>query len=251
MAVVDTDITFICSATMPDDDVTTQIGGAQVATCRISLDDIDPDGTVRMVSTSGADTQNATIHYIKDDGSVTSETLALTGTTPVVFTDTMKTILKVLLASAGAGVITVEEVVSGDTILTLAIGETEIRRVFYNAIAESSSGSTRKYYDKFFIKNTNGTDNLTAAQVILAADPESVIAFALEATLDGITDNGVGNNRQVAPTGFVFDATTKNVANSQVLTAGSAQGIWVELTLTPGKTPTESTFTVRLSGIAV
>lgn len=250
MAVVDGDIKLFCSTTMPDSDSPTQIGGAIDTTCRVSLDDIAPDGTVRAKSDNGADTMNMTIDYIKDDGTVTFETKALTGTTPIVFADTMKTILKVTIASAAAGIVTVEEVTSSDTILTLLAGETEIRRVFYNAVAEASGGSERKYYDKFFIKNTNGASNLTSAQVIEQADPLGVIAFALEATLDGTTDNGVGNNRRVAPSGFTFDSVTKNVANSQVLTFGTAQGIWVELTLAAGLASAESTVTIRLSGVA-
>lgn len=251
MAVVDSDIIIYGAASMPDDDVATQIGGAIDVTIRVVFVDVDPDGRIEMVSDNAGDTMNVTAHYIKDDGTITSETVALNGTSVATFADTMKTILKIIIASAAAGTVTIQELSAGDPIFDFNPGELEMRRVFYNALAEESGGTVKTYYDKVFIKNTNVTaDVLTSAQVLLQADPSGVMAFALETVLDGTTDNGGGNNRQVAPTAFTFDTTTKNVANSANLTDGAAQGVWLQMTLAAGTPAAESTFTLRLAGVA-
>jgi len=250
MAVVDADIIIFGASVMPDDDVATQIGGAIDLTRRVVFVDVDPDGRIEMLSSNAGDTMNVTVHYIKSDGTVTSETAALNGTSVVTFADTIKTILKIIVASAAVGTVTIQELGAGDKIFDFTPGELEMRRVFYNALAEESGGAIKTYYDKVFIRNTNATDVLTSAQVILLDDPIGVISFALETTLNGVTDNGVGNNRQVAPAAFTFDQTTKNVANSGNLSAVSAQGMWVRLTLGAGTPATESTFTMRLAGVA-
>ena len=250
MAVVDADIIIYGAAVMPDDDVATQIGGAIDLTRRVVFVDVDPDGRIEMVSDNAGDTMNVTATYIKDDGTVTSETVALTGVVVATFADTIKTILKIVIASAATGSVTIQEFGAGDPIFIFNPGELEMRRVFYNALAEESGGAIKTYYDKFFIKNTNAADVLTSAQVVMLLDPIGVMSFALETVLEGTTDNGVGNNRQVAPSAFTFDSTTKNVANSGNLSSLGSQGVWVRLTLGAGTPATESSFTLRLAGVA-
>ena len=78
------------------------------------------------------------------------------------------------------------------------------------------------------------------------ADPLDKITFMLPATLDDTGDNGA-NNRLVAPAG-TFDSAAKNVANAQTHSPGTAQGVWVALTLTNGDVAAKSSFTLRESG---
>jgi hypothetical protein len=128
----------------------------------------------------------------------------------------------------------------------------QIRRPFYNAAADAAGGSTRKYYEKLFWENTNGQGlDLSSAQVIEAGDPNADIAFALESVFNGNGTNGVGNNRQVAPSVNVttFDSLTKNLpGGSQDLHAGSQIGMWLELTLLAAAAAQNSTYTPRLQG---
>jgi hypothetical protein len=133
---------------------------------------------------------------------------------------------------------------AGDLVI-LEPGITEVRRPFYNAAAPETG--TRRYYEKIFAKNTHGTLTLTSAKVIEQADPTAKVAFGLATAKDDTGGNGAGNNRQVAPSGLTFDSTDKNVPGNQ-LEAGSAIGIWLELTLNAGDPPQDSTYTVRLSG---
>lgn len=251
MPVVAADIVAYGSAVMPDDDTVTQIGGAISTAKRVVFTDIDPAGLVEMLSSNAGDTtQTVTIHYLDETGTLLTEAKTLNGTTPVDFVDSMAAILKIVISAAHTGTVTIRKDGAGSTIVAIESGVLEIRRPFFNALANASGGATKTYYEKIFLKNNHATLALTSAQVILQADPEAVITFALETVLGGTTDNGVGNNRQVAPGGFTFDATTKNVANGQSHTALAAQGVWLKLTLTGGKTPADSSFTLRETGIS-
>lgn len=236
---------------MPDDDVPTQIGGAISTSKRVVFTDIDPAGLVEMLSSDAGDTtQTVTITYLDETGAFLTEVKTLNGTIVVDFVDSMAAILKIVVSAAHAGTITIRKDAAGSTIVAIESGVLEIRRPFFNALANATGGATKTYYEKVFLKNNHATLALTSAQVILQADPQAVITFALESVLNGTTDNGAGNNRQVAPAGFTFDATTKNVANGQSHTALAAQGVWLKMTLTGGKTPADSTSTLRETGIS-
>lgn len=124
----------------------------------------------------------------------------------------------------------------------------EVRRPFYNAGANPGGGATKKYYEKAFFKNTHATLALTSAIVKEQSDPGADIAFGLASTLDDTAGNGGGNNRQVAPSGITFNSADKNVANGQSLTAGSAQGMWLELTLVGGAAAQNTSYQPRLDG---
>jgi hypothetical protein len=120
---------------------------------------------------------------------------------------------------------------------------TEVRVPFYDAAAPASG--TTDYYEKIFCKNTNGTTSLTSAVIKEASDPSGKIGFGLAATLD---DTASVANRLTAPGGISFDSADKNVANSQNLTPGSAQGIWLKLSLASTDVATKTTYTPRVQG---
>lgn len=121
-----------------------------------------------------------------------------------------------------------------------------IHRWFLGAAADAPDGSTRKFYDKAFFWNDNGSSDFLTAQIVEAADPSGLLAFALEASLDGTTNNGA--TRQTAPAGLTFDSATKNAANSGTLTHGTGQAVWGELTVAPGPTSLKSTYSLKLVG---
>ena len=124
---------------------------------------------------------------------------------------------------------------------------TQVRRIFYNAQANASGGATKTYYEKIFVKNTNGSANLTSGQIALT-DAVGVITFGLPTTLDDTGSNGAGN-RQSAPAGITFDAATKTMANSGTLTNGTAQGLWAKLTLPGGQSTLDTTFLLTAQGV--
>jgi hypothetical protein len=193
-------------------------------------------------------TMNITVTGRNAAGAIVAETKALTGTTPTAGTTaTFERILKVVLASTAAGTVTVRRATGDTTIATMEAGITSIRRLFYDSAADASGGSSRAFYEKVFVKNTNGSLTLTNAQIAEQADPTGNITFDLE---DAVNDNNsVANRLDTAPTGMLgsFDNTTKSVPGN-ALASGSAIGVWLKLTLAAGAAATKSTYTIRATG---
>lgn len=128
-----------------------------------------------------------------------------------------------------------------------------VRRPFYNAAADVASGSARTYYEKMFVKNNHATLALTTAVIKEYSDPTANITFALEQSLDGAGYNGSNYTRQQAPAAGVtaFDSTDKNVYNSQNHSAGSAQGVWLKLSLAAGASANNSYYILRETGQSI
>lgn len=124
-------------------------------------------------------------------------------------------------------------------------------RLCMSADADEPGGSARAFYDKFFFWNNNGTIDLIFAYVAEVTDSLGIFDFALETALDGSTTNGGGNNRLVAPAGLTFNSSQKNVANSQSLTHGKGQAVWVKLSLAAGAAAGKATWSVELFGKTV
>lgn len=249
MPIVAADIIAYGSASMPDDDVATGIGGAEDQTKRIVFTDITANDVVEILSDNGGDTtQDVEIFGRNTAGEIVSEIESLDGTNVQTTTQSFERILKIVMDGSAAGNVTIRKASDDSEIAVLAPGELEIRRPFYNAAAEAPGGAERNYYDKIFMANTHGTLTLTLATIEEQADPSGNIAFDLESSLDGSDDNGGGNNRQIAPGGYTFDSNEKNVENSQNLTAGASQGVWLELKLPAGEASDNTTFTLRVNG---
>jgi hypothetical protein len=130
-------------------------------------------------------------------------------------------------------------------------GITECRRVHYDASANPSGGADKFYYEKIFIRNKNATDALTNALLKeIAGGLASIMEFDLESTLGGSDDNGVGNNRQVAPGGYTFDSADKDIgdAGDGNFDAASSQGVWLKLTLANGASANNDEYTLETEG---
>jgi len=252
MPIIATDIVAYGSASMPDDDAPTGIGGAISLVKRVVFTDIVATDEIEILSDdSGDTTQTITVFGRNAAGELVSDVATLNGVSVVLITGTaFERVLKIIKSASTTGTVTVRDQDTDTTIATLEPAVTEIRRPFYDAAADASGGSTREYYDKIFFKNNHGTLTLTSAQILEQADPQTVVAFALEASLDGTDTNGAGN-RQTHTGGYTFNSTAKNVANGQNLTAGAAQGCWLQLTLTAGLGAQNTTVTMRVSGNTV
>lgn len=135
---------------------------------------------------------------------------------------------------------------------------TQVRRVFYNAASDVVGGSTRNYYEKFFLANINTATALTLASVLKQTDPSAgTINFALT---NALNDTGTVATRQTAPvsgiTAFSSGAAPQTIAipapqnlpSGAAPNAAGAQGIWGNLVLTAGLAPTKTSFTMRGTG---
>lgn len=250
MSVVPSDLRDFGSAHMQEDDISSPQGGAIDLTTKIDFTDITATDSINAVSSNSGDAMNLTIVSRDSTGIIQTEVKALNGLTPVNFTQQCERVLKATLASVSAGTVTLTKNTGGATILTFEPGITTVRRPFYNAAAPSVGSKT--YYEKFFIKNTNGTLALTLATVAqltnrIGVDAGGHIAFGLEGSLNG--SDSVAN-RLTAPAESI-DVSNKNVANSQNLSPGSAQGIWMSLALSSADIATKTTVTFEMAGQSI
>lgn len=248
MSITSSELKFYGSANMPEDDVSTS-GGAIDTTVSVIFTDIAATDNVTVISDDVGDTMNITVTGRLATGVIDDDIIALNGTTRVSGVKNFERILKIVLASTATGTITVtrDNSPTYTSIATLDPGVLEARRLFYDSAAEASGGSSRDYYEKFFIKNTNSTLSLTNAVISEYADPGANIIFDLE---DAVNDtNSVSDRLDVAPSGMLgtFTSADKTVPGT-ALAAGSSIGVWLKLTLAAGTAAAKNTYTVRITG---
>lgn len=249
MPVAASDLILYAAANMPTDNASTA-GGAIDTSTKVTFSDLSANDTIDVVSDDAGDTsQSVTVTGRKADGAIDTDTISLNGTTTATGAVTFERILKVTKSASTAGVITVSDTSASNTLVTMEKTPSEIMTVvrpLYDAAADASGGSTQTFYVKAFYKNTNGSTALTNAVVKENADPSGNVSFALANTLD---DSETTSNRKTAPGSVTaFDDSDKNVANSQNLSAGSAQGVWFEVTLAAGEAAANTSYTVRMEG---
>ena len=123
----------------------------------------------------------------------------------------------------------------------------QTRRPFFNAAADPSVQKT--YYEKVFLANMNQVTTLSSSFVSLFANPSGDVSFALSTAVNDSFGNGAGNNRQVAPSGLFFSASsTVAVPGGGNLASNQAIGCWLLLTLPGGAAAQNTTVTPQLQG---
>lgn len=247
MPIVAADLKAFGSVNHAEDDTATQ-GGAISIVKRVEFTPLAANDDLEVLSDNAADTMNMTLTGRNAAGAIVSETKALTGTTAAIFSTLgiVERFLKGVLASAAAGIITVRRSVAGATVATLEVGETEVRRLFYDSASESSL-TTR--HEKFFMKNDHATLTLTNAEIELTADPAATIRIGGAPSVD---DTATVANRKAAPASvtFVDDSVSQAVPGGDIA-AASAIGIWAEMIRAADAPAIKDTFTVQLSGTTV
>ncbi len=242
MSIVASDLVAYAAANMPNDDSSTSGGGIDTLR-RIDFTQIAATDKIEVVSSASGDTtQTCTLTGRKADGSIVSETLSLNGTTAVATTNNYERLLKAELSATCTGTVTVRRQTGPSTLRLIPAGERGFMAIFRQLASDPSV--QKDFYCKFFWKNTHGSLALTSAVVKQNADPSSVITHALAASLD---DSGSVSNRVTSP-GLTFNDSDKNVPNSQNLSAGSAIGVWLNLTLAAGNAALRTTYTSELDG---
>lgn len=242
MSITSAELIAYCSASRPTDDVSTT-GGAIDALRRPVFTQFSSSAKLSLTS-SASDTRNVTVTGRLAAGDYISETVALNGTTEVLSTNTYERILIVDAASTNSNTVTLKQGSGGSTIGTIPANERGVTAMFINSASSSSGSSTR--YEKFFWKNTDGSLTLTSATITLTADPSSKITISLAGSLN---DSATVANRTTSPGGsFSGVGVALNVANSQNLSSGAGQGVWVLQTLAQNDAALKSTFTTQLQG---
>lgn len=243
MAILDTELKAFQAASMPEDDASTA-GGAISAAGIVEFTDIAATDTIEALS-DGADTRTLTITGRLASGVINSEILTLNGTNVQTTSSSYERLLKAVL-SAGSGTRTVTiRRSTGDTLIaTLGLNITSTRRLFYNAASEAAQTIR---YEKIFLKNTNSSLTLMSATVRLTADPGTAIRIGCAPSVDDT--ESVANRLTLPNTDVIFvDDGVDQTVPGGVIAAGSAIGVWAELTRGAAAAAIKNTFTVRLSG---
>lgn len=247
MPIIAAELTAVQAANHAEDDTATQ-GGAVATAGIVEFTDVAANDDLEVLSSNAGDTMNMTIVGRSAAGALVSETKALTGTTAAIFATLgiIERVMKGTLASAAAGTVTVRRSVAGATVATLLAGKTSFRRLFYDAASEV--GSTTRY-EKFFLRNENGTLTLTSAAIQLTADPAATIRIG---GAPSVGDSATATNRKTAPASvtFVDDAVSQSVPGG-VMAAGTSFGVWAEMVRGAAAAAIKNTFTVQLSGNTV
>jgi len=185
------------------------------------------------------------------DGTWIEETKALSGTDHVQSTATFLHLYSAVLASNATGIVTVAEYNSGDpsSMFTVPVGEKGGQDMFLKVAAEASGGSTKKFYESCFIKNTDGASAVINAVIWLNEDEDSELKMDLgmsgdvtvtggsETTTNRVTEPSTGGTYAWAEHASQEAAHDVGDAEDGNLTAGEYQQVWVELTLADGRTP--------------
>jgi len=247
MPIVASDLVIYNSVNMPETDAGAS-GGAIDALRRPDFTQLAANDDLEAISDNAGDTMNLTIEGRDAAGNLVSQTKALTGTSAVIF-DTLGVIERVLdaeLASAPAGNVTVRRSVAGATVRVIPAGE----RGFSMFARKTSSDPSNpvEYYFKVFVKNTHGTLALQSTIFKQSADPDARITHLPAATVD---DTATSTNRITSPAAGdtldpdTFDDNDKTVGS---LAAGSAWGVWLNVSLTAGDSPHKTTYTLEVTG---
>ena len=243
MAVSGADLVVYMAMNKPTNDVSTA-GGDINSSIRATFDDPSSAATIKFFSTSSSDTQNVAVTGRVSAGTITTETIALSGTTTVTSSNTYERVLTCVLSSGAAGVVTA----SGNSVNKLTdipATESGFCRPFYDATASTSASKT--LYDKVFVKNNNSTSTLSNATLIeVSSGLYSSIQFGLE---NDKTSAQPISNRTSVPTGIGggFGAGPSGMVSDE-LTAGDYQGVWLQLSLSAGEAATNSYYEVQVSG---
>jgi hypothetical protein len=251
MAIAASDLVLYHASNNVDADTGTQ-GGAIDTLRRPDFTQMAANDTIEAVSSNAGDTMNVTVTARKADGTIATETKALTGTTAISFSTlgTVERILHVELASAPTGSVTVRRTTGPTTVRVIPAGERGFSMPFRKCASDPSA--SRDYYSKVFWRNAHGSLALTSAQVEEAADADARITFTLAASKG---DSATTTNRLTVPGTAdtdpdTFDGAAKNVPTGS-LGSGEQIGVWLKFSLPAADAPHKYSYQLRLSGQSV
>lgn len=241
------DLIYYGTGNHPTDDASVT-GGAISLTTRPLDAQFSATAVVALISNNAADTMNVTVIGRNAAGEVISEVKALNGTSEVVTSAGFERIHSITIASTAAGTVLAKQGSGGTTRHTFAPGSLKAVMLFQRAAADPSSTKTR--YEKLFVKNTHGTESLTAATMELTTDASGNYEFAIAGSVD---DTESVANRLTAPSGetFVDDGVDQSVPGGGNLAAGIAIGFWLKQILSAAEAAAKETATVTIAGQSI
>lgn len=182
-----TDIKLYGSASMPDDNTPTNIGGAIDRSKKPAFTDFT--GTAQLVSSSGGDTtQQVTISYRISTGAIQTEAKTVTGTTPVLYVASIERLLKGVKNATSGGHMAVEAQVAerqataqaGSTANTLRLdaGASAVNG-FYNGMVVRLISGTGAFQLNEVIDYNGSTKDATLRDYWHGSIPDGTTVFRL------------------------------------------------------------------------
>ena len=269
-SVSSSDIVVYGSGTMPTADTGTSGGAINLAT-KILVKDIGATDNVEILTATdiaGDRGLDVVVTGRLASGAIDTETITTNASDSTTIVDGSTQFERILSVTfpAHTGTITVRRDGDADS-YDIAVAEgsgttvtgttvTRVHRLFYGATANASSG-TKTFYEKVFVRNNNSTNALLNATITGSEDTTTILNFDLE---DEDNASNTSTNRLTAPDAgdmlggsFTADDAEKAVNETDGggagdLGAGSAIGVWLQLTLTAGLAAGETTYTLTTAG---
>jgi len=233
------------AASRPENDVSAS-GGAIDTACVLDVTQMASTGTLEAVSTSAADTMVLTITGRDAAGAIVSQGLAMTGATVKQFPQVFERFLKASLATPAVGDVTIRMTGGGATVAVIPAGKAQASVMFLSAASEAAPTAR---YEKEFWKNENESLTLTNAKIMLAADPSASIRVGCEAAKNG--SQSVPSRKTLpGSVTFVDDSVAQAIPGGQ-LEPAAVIGVWVEMSRGAAAPAIKTSFTTRMSGMAI
>jgi len=225
-------------------------GGAIDTARKIEMVEMTSSQQLNVASTDAGDTTRTfTIIGRNTAGAIVTEgPTSLNGTTNVLTSNTFERHLRTTVsATHGTATVNFKQSSNGAVVSNLITSITSAIRMFHDG---SSSTSQIIYYEKIFWKNTNATLTLNNAVMRLTSNPVSKVKLACAPS---VGDNASVANRLTVPSGGLtfVDQNSSSIVPGSVLSAGSAIGVWIQLTLAIGDAALKSSFQSQLSGTTI
>jgi len=207
------------------------------------------DGVIKAKSNNASDnSQVLTITGRNAAGIIVTDTLTLAGTSARsgVGLVAFERILRLSLNVAPSGIIQVTNCAATPAPITnIPAGVKNVYRPFYDVAADVTGGDNRVFYEKIFVKNTNGSLALTNCTISEIADPSNNLTFALENNKGGTQ---TVTSREIAPTGCSSFVSTSVAPENNYINSGETQAVWLKLSLNAGTAASKTTYTLRVAG---
>lgn len=158
MSILLRDLRLYGSASMPNDDTPTAIGGAIDLTKRPVF--TDASGDFQAISSNTGDiTQTVTVSYRDSGGAIQSHAFALNGQTPVLFTSTADRLLKAIKSATCAGDVAIEN-------QTATLSNTAQAGSADDITLNAGASATDDAYRGMVLRTTGGTGPNQIRQII-------------------------------------------------------------------------------------
>ena len=209
MSILESDIIVYGSASMPDDDTPTGIGGAIDTSIRVAFEDMAPSGNVQIVSSAAGDTTQTVTPYGRDAaGNLINEGKTLSGVTPVAMTTntTWERLLKGTKSATTTGDVAIEAVTATRS-STAQGGADETTSVMAYITLDAGASASDDEYNGAVLRLTSGTGSGQIRRIIDydGTTKRAYVNIDWGTTPDGTTGFKISD-------GMVFDKTPNEVS---------------------------------------